>query len=84
MHVWRSRLYQCASADERRLIEIRYGLARKLQSTRFRQRITQKQLAQRLRVAAPLARAARLADIPPPPGEHRFLRKGSERLPRLR
>ena len=137
MHVWRSWRYQSASAEERRLIEIRYALARKLQSTRRRQQLTQQQLAQRLRVgqssisrverasnrvsldiavralislgcpdaeiaatfnvaensdvlrmrrraAAPLARAPRPPETPPPPGEHRFLRKGSERLPRLR
>lgn len=50
-HLWRSRDYRQASADERRLIEIRYCLARKLNDVRRRKRITQRQLAERLRIA---------------------------------
>ena len=63
MHVWRSWRYQSASAEERRLIEIRYALARKLQSTRRRQQITQQQLAQRLRVGqASISRVERASN----------------------
>jgi transcriptional regulator with XRE-family HTH domain len=136
-HVWRSPHYQRADAEERRLIEIRFSLARKLHSTRRRQRVTQQQLAQRLGVAqssisrverasnrvsldiavralihlgcsdaeiaasfnvaeepgvaclrrraeAPRPFAPRPSDPVPPAREHRFLRKGSEWLPRLK
>ena len=135
IHVWRSPHYQRATAEERRLIEIRFSLARKLHRTRRGQRVTQQQLAQRLGVAqssisrverasnrvsldiavraliqldcsdAEIAACFNVAEEPgvqclrrravatrryalqpadPPPLEHRFLRKGSERLPRLR
>lgn len=132
-HVWRSPHYQRASADERRLIEIRFVLAVKLQEVRRRSRVTQKQLAERIGVAqASISRAERASnrvsldigvralinlgctdeeiaatfntsahpgirllrrrcEVGPPPrrrkeggSEHRFLRKGTERLPRLK
>jgi transcriptional regulator with XRE-family HTH domain len=136
IHIWRSPHYQRASAEERRLIEIRFVLARKVQDMRRRGRVSQVQLAERVGVAQSTisrverasnrvsldvavralinlgcpdveiaatfdvsenagvkllrrraersrARAAGSADAPPA-GEHRFLRKGTERLPRLR
>ena len=136
-HVWRSPHYQHAGAEERRLIEIRFALARKLHRTRRQQQVTQQQLAQRLGVAqssisrveracnrvsldiavralihlgcpdADIAASFNVAEEPgvqclrrradarrpyaprptdpaPPPLEHRFLRKGSEWLPRLK
>ena len=132
-HVWRSPHYQCASAEERRLIEMRFVLAVKLQEVRRRSRVTQKQLAERIDVAqASISRAERASnrvsldisvralinlgctdeeiaatfntgadrriqllrrrcEVGPPPRrreaggrEHRFLRKGTERLPRMR
>jgi transcriptional regulator with XRE-family HTH domain len=62
-HVWRSQEYRRASADERRLIEIRFCLARTLQRFRKRRRVTQKALAQRLRIAqASISRAERASN----------------------
>jgi transcriptional regulator with XRE-family HTH domain len=137
MHVWRSPHFQRAGEEERRLIEIRFSLARKLHSTRRRHRVTQLQLAQRLgvaqssisrverasnrvsldiavralihlgcpdaeiaasfnvaeepgvqclrrRAAAKRPFAPRPSDPAAPRHEHRFLRKGSEWLPRLK
>lgn len=136
-HVWRSPHYQRADAEQRRLIEIRFSLARKLHRTRRQLRVTQRQLAQRLGVAqssisrverasnrvsldiavralihlgcsdAEIAACFNVAEEPgvqclrrraaakrpyapgppeaaPPAHEHRFLRKGSEWLPRLK
>ena len=136
-HVWRSPHYQHADAEERRLIEIRFALAHKVHRTRRQQKVTQRQLAQRLGVAqssisrverasnrvsldiavralihlgcsdAEIAAGFNVADEPgvqclrrraaakrpyairpsgpaPPARKHRFLRKGSEWLPRLR
>ena len=135
MHIWRSPYYQRASAEERRLIEIRFVLARKRQDTRRRKGVTQVQLAERISVAqSSISRVERasnrvsldvavralinmgcsdkeiaatfdvaedagvrllrrraerprpLARPPaaPPSAEHRFLRKGTQRLPRLK
>lgn len=137
IHIWRSPHYQWASADERRLIEIRFSLARTLHALRLRQRVTQKELAERLDVAqSSISRTERASNhvsldvgvralinlgcsdaeiaacfdvsenagvkllrrragepprrlapprvTPPPAGEHRFLRKGTERLRRMK
>jgi len=137
IHIWRSPHYQHASGEERRLIEIRFSLARKVHGMRRLTRVTQKQLAERLgvgqasisrverasnrvsldigvrallnlgcsdadiaetfqmadnpsvrclrrRAAAPRRSVRPASDAPAPMGEHRFLRKGSEPLGRLK
>lgn len=50
-HIWKSRAYRSATADERRLIDIRFSVARTLKDKRRACRITQCQLAQKLGVA---------------------------------
>ena len=63
VHVWRSAHYQRAGAEEKRLIELRFVLARKLQKLRRRCRVTQKQLAVRIDVAqATISRAERASN----------------------
>lgn len=137
VHIWRSPYYQRASGEERRLIEIRFALARKVHSMRRHTHVTQQQLAERLgvgqasisrverasngvsldigvralinlgcseadiaatfqvadnpsiqclrrRAARPRPYARRARDTPAPQGEHRFLRKGSETLGRMK
>lgn len=62
-HVWRSAEYRRASADERRLIEIRFCLARALMRVRKQQRVTQKELAEYLHIAqASVSRAERASN----------------------
>lgn len=59
-HVWRSRTYRNATAEQRRLIEIRFSLARALQSYRRQRGVTQKELARRLGIAqSTISRAER-------------------------
>ena len=63
MHLWRSPYYRRGTADERRLIEIRFTLARTVERTRTRAGLTQRQLAQRLGVAqATISRAERASN----------------------
>ena len=62
-HIWKSKSYQRASADERRLIEIRFCLARALQRKRRACRLTQRKLAARLDLAqATISRVERASN----------------------
>lgn len=62
-HVWGSAHYRKASADERRLIEIRFTLAHHLKQTRRSRGVTQKALAHQIGVAqATVSRAERASN----------------------
>lgn len=50
-HLWKSPAYRRASADERRLMEIRFCVARALKRKRRHRRITQAALAKQLSIA---------------------------------
>lgn len=50
-HIWKSHAYRSATADERRLIEIRFSVARALKDKRRACRVTQCELAEKLGVA---------------------------------
>jgi transcriptional regulator with XRE-family HTH domain len=62
-HIWKSRAYRHASLWDRRLIEIRFCLARALKARRRELRVTQAELAARLHVSrAAISRVERASN----------------------
>ena len=62
-HVWRSQAYRQATADERRLIDLRFSLSRTLHRLRTDAGINQVELARRIGVAqATVSRAERASN----------------------